>query len=52
MTMILRDAAIQMAIGLAIGIPAAFFCVGYIQSELYGIKGLNAGVLGVALRYE
>jgi predicted permease len=47
--MILRDAAIQMALGLAIGIPAAFLLSWYIQTLLYEIKGLDVGVLALAI---
>jgi predicted permease len=49
MAMILRDAAIQMALALGIGVPATFLVSRYIQTLLYQIEGLNAGVLAVAI---
>ena len=47
--MIMRGAMLQTAIGLcAIGIPAAWFCVRYIQSQLYESKGMSLAVLTIA----
>jgi ABC-type antimicrobial peptide transport system permease subunit len=47
--MIMRGAMLQTAIGLAvIGIPVAWFCVRYIQSQLYETKGMNLNVLAIA----
>ena len=47
--MIMRGAMFQTAIGLAvIGIPVAWFCVRYIQSQLYESKGMDFTVLAVA----
>jgi macrolide transport system ATP-binding/permease protein len=47
--MIMRGAMLQTAIGLAaIGIPVAWFCVRYIQSQLYETKGINFTVLTIA----
>jgi ABC-type antimicrobial peptide transport system permease subunit len=47
--MIMRGAMLQTAIGLfAIGIPIAWFCVRYIQSQLYEIKGMDLTVLAIA----
>ncbi len=47
--MIMRGAMFQTAIGLgAIGIPVAWFCVRYIQSQLYETKGMNLTVLAIA----
>ena len=47
--MIMRGAMLQTAIGLfAIGIPVAWFCVRYIQSQLYEIKGMDLTVLAIA----
>ena len=48
-TMVLRAAIIQIALGLAIGIPAAYFCVRYVESQLYEIKGVNPVILGLAI---
>jgi ABC-type antimicrobial peptide transport system permease subunit len=47
--MIMRGAMLQTAIGLClIGIPVAWFCVRYIQSQLYETKGMNLSVLAIA----
>ena len=47
--MIMRGAMLQTAIGLAvIGIPVAWFCVRYIESELYETKGMSLTVLAIA----
>lgn len=47
--MVLRGAFIQAAIGLAIGVPTAFLCVRFIESQLYEIKGVDAIVLSGAV---
>ena len=45
--MIMPGAVLQTVIGLAaIGIPAAGFCVRYIESQLYESKGISLGVIG------
>jgi predicted permease len=47
--MIMRGAMLQTAIGLAaIGIPVAWFCVRYIESQLYETKGMSLAVLTIA----
>jgi len=47
--MIMRGAMLQTAIGLAaIGIPVAWFCVRYIESQLYESKGISLAVLATA----
>jgi macrolide transport system ATP-binding/permease protein len=47
--MIMRGAMLQTAIGLAaIGIPVAWFCVRYIESQLYESKGMSLAVLAIA----
>ena len=47
--MIMRGAMLQTAIGLvAIGIPVAWFCVRYIESQLYESKGMSLTVLTIA----
>ena len=43
--MIMRGAAIQTALGLAIGLPMASLCVRFVQAQLYEVKGIDAGVL-------
>ena len=48
--MIMRGAMLQTAIGLcAFGIPIAWFCVRYIQSQLYESKGMSLAVLTIAV---
>jgi ABC-type lipoprotein release transport system permease subunit len=43
--MVMKGALLEAAIGLAIGVPASLFCVRYVVSQLYEIKGVDAGVL-------
>jgi len=47
--MVMREAMLQTALGLAIGVPAALLCVRFIQTQLYGMKGMDAGVLGMGI---
>jgi predicted permease len=48
-SMIMRGAMLQTAIGLAaIGIPVAWFCVRYIESQLYEAKGMSLYILTIA----
>jgi predicted permease len=47
--MIMRGAMLQTAIGVAaIGIPVAWSCVRYIESQLYESKGMSLAVLAIA----
>jgi macrolide transport system ATP-binding/permease protein len=47
--MIMRGAMLQTATGLAaIGIPVAWFCVRYIESQLYESKCMSLAVLAIA----
>jgi macrolide transport system ATP-binding/permease protein len=47
--MIMRGAMLQSAIGLAvIGIPVAWFCFRFIESQLYEPKGMSLSVLMIA----
>jgi macrolide transport system ATP-binding/permease protein len=47
--MIMRGAMLQTIIGLCvIGIPVAWFCVRYIESQLYETKGMDISVLAIA----
>ena len=47
--MIMRGAMLQTAIGLClIGTPVAWFCVRYIESQLYESKGMSLAVLCIA----
>ncbi|MBO0722166.1 MAG: ABC transporter permease, partial [Blastocatellia bacterium] len=43
--LVMRGAITQVALGLALGIPAALFCVRYIESQLYEVRGVDAFVL-------
>jgi len=43
--MIMRGAAIQAALGLAIGLPITLLCVRFVQAQLYEVKGIDAAVL-------
>src|SRR5215471_4289908 len=43
--MILRGALIHAVIGLALGVPIAWLCVRFVESQLYEIKGVDAAVL-------
>jgi ABC-type antimicrobial peptide transport system permease subunit len=44
--LVLRGAFLQIAIGLAIGIPASIGCAHLIASQLYQVKGWDPLVLG------
>lgn len=47
--MIMRGAMLQTVIGLAaIGVPVAWFCIRYIESQLYESKGMSPAVLAIA----
>jgi len=43
--MVLREAMVQAGIGLAIGIPVAWMCARFVQSQLYNVGGHDATVL-------
>ena len=43
--MILQGALMQAALGLAIGVPIAWLCVRFVESELYEVKGISVTVL-------
>ena len=43
--MILRGALIQAILGLGIGVPIAWLCARFVESQLYEIKGIDAAVL-------
>jgi predicted permease len=47
--MVMRDAMLQAVGGLAIGVPVAILCVRYVESQLYEIKGIDAGVMASAV---
>jgi predicted permease len=44
-TMILRGAMIQAGLGLMIGVPIAWLCLRFVESQLYEIKRIDAAVL-------
>ena len=44
-TMIMRGAVVQAGLGLVLGIPIAWLCVRFVESQLYEIKGIDAPVL-------
>jgi ABC-type antimicrobial peptide transport system permease subunit len=46
--MVMRGAVIQTVLGLAIGIPAALFCVRFVKTQLYEITSANSSVMTVA----
>jgi predicted permease len=48
LAMVLRNAFMQVAIGLAIGIPAAIGAGRAISDQLYGVKPYDPGVLAIA----
>jgi macrolide transport system ATP-binding/permease protein len=43
--MIMRGAVVQAGLGLVLGIPIAWLCVRFVESQLYEIKGIDAPVL-------
>lgn len=47
--MVLRGALIQLVLGLAMGIPAAFLCVRLVSSQLYQIKYVTPASLSLAI---
>jgi macrolide transport system ATP-binding/permease protein len=47
--MILRGALLQTLLGLAIGIPVAFFGVKLVKSQLYDLTTVSGGALAVAV---
>jgi predicted permease len=47
--MILRETAILILIGLAIGVPASLACARFVQSKLFGLKAADPVTLAAAL---
>src|SRR5580704_9344947 len=47
--MILRSALLQTVIGLAIGVPVAFYGVTLVKSQLYEVTTVSGGALAVAV---
>jgi macrolide transport system ATP-binding/permease protein len=48
-TMVMRGAIIQAAVGLAIGIPVAMLCVRFVKSQLYEITSTDFTVMAGAI---
>jgi predicted permease len=46
--MVLREAMLQAAIGLAIGLPVALLSVRFVQTQLYAVEGHDPVVLAIA----
>lgn len=46
---VMRGAMAQVALGLAIGIPAALLCVRFVKSQLYEISTMDARVMAFAI---
>ncbi len=47
--MILRETAILIAVGLALGVPASLGCARFIESKLFGLKPADPLTMAVAL---
>jgi macrolide transport system ATP-binding/permease protein len=43
--MVMRGAIIQVAVGLAIGIPVALLCARFVKTQLYEITGADFNVM-------
>ena len=48
-TMVMRTAMMQAALGLAIGIPVALLCVRFVKAQLYEITRADGSILGGAI---
>jgi predicted permease len=46
---VMRGAMLQAVAGLALGVPAAIFCVRYVKSQLYEISSVNVPVMTIAM---
>jgi ABC-type antimicrobial peptide transport system permease subunit len=44
-SMVLREAMLQAALGLAVGVPIALLCVRFLKTQMYGMGGQDLGVL-------
>jgi macrolide transport system ATP-binding/permease protein len=47
--LVLREAMLQAAVGLGIGIPAALLCVRFVKTQLYAVEGRDLSVLASAI---
>jgi len=43
--MIMRGAVVQAVLGLIMGVPIAWLCVRFVESQLYEVKGIDSAVL-------
>jgi predicted permease len=46
---VMRGAMLQAVVGLAIGVPAAIFCVRFVKSQLYEITSVDAPLMAVSV---
>jgi ABC-type antimicrobial peptide transport system permease subunit len=49
LAMILRSALTQSLLGLAIGIPVAFYCVQFVKSQLYEMTNVSVSSMAIAI---
>ena len=49
LAMILLSALTQSLLGLAIGIPVAFYCVQFVKSQLYEMTNVSSGSMAIAI---
>jgi macrolide transport system ATP-binding/permease protein len=47
-SMVMREAMLQAAAGLAVGVPVALLCVRFLKTQLYDVAGQDMGVLAGA----
>jgi ABC-type antimicrobial peptide transport system permease subunit len=47
--MVMRSALTQTLLGLAIGVPVAFYCVKLVKSQLYELTTVSGGALAMAV---
>jgi ABC-type antimicrobial peptide transport system permease subunit len=47
--LVMRGAAMQTLLGLAIGVPVALVCVRFVKAQLYEIASADAGVMTAAI---
>jgi predicted permease len=47
--MVVKEALLPLAAGLAIGLPAAYWASRYVASQLFGVKPTDAATVGIAV---
>ncbi len=47
--MVMRGAMIETTLGLVIGVPTALFCARFVQTQLYEVKSMDAGILAISV---